>query len=507
MPELPEVERARKLIEETCKGYKIAHVDTHEDKIVYTGGITHEDYAKALVGRTITGCSRKGKMLWMDLSGEGPLPVMHFGMNGMLMLKGREPDWYMRKPKRRQEDKRVWPPPKYVKFLLKLEPQESSVSSEPQELAFLDSRRLGKLRLVPQPALDHPPISDLGFDPYLSPPTLEEFTTLLRARPRSTIKGLIMDQSFSAGVGNWVADEILHLARVHPAAPAGMLADAQVETVWKSMKDVVNIAVEANADHSKFPKHWLFSWRWSKGKKDKNRKTKDDAGGMLLVGSFQASIHQWFSRLVEQPDGSPATLKFITVGGRTSAYIEELQVLPEGVVYKEPVKRGKVKKGDDAGLSSEDLSDAPLEETVVKESSDKPVKRKRVTKKKSATAVKQEEGVDSGLSSDLSEADELGTDAEVKPSEAVLSNAGNTKPTVSAIGSKRKRAIPKHEGDTDAKSEEKPAVPDKKKRKVPARRGRGDRDAKDAASSPKRRKRVTEREQDSSDLSSLSGQD
>lgn len=39
-----EVERARKLIEETCKGYKIAHVDTHEDKIVYTGGITHEDY-------------------------------------------------------------------------------------------------------------------------------------------------------------------------------------------------------------------------------------------------------------------------------------------------------------------------------------------------------------------------------------------------------------------------------------------------------------------------------
>lgn len=63
-----------------------------------------------------------------------------------------------------------------------------------------------------------------------------------------------MDQSFSAGVGNWVADEILHLARVHPAAPAGMLADAQVEAVWKSMKDVVNIAVEANADHSKFPK-------------------------------------------------------------------------------------------------------------------------------------------------------------------------------------------------------------------------------------------------------------
>ena len=43
----PEVERARKLIEETCTGYKIAHVDTFEDKIVYTGGIAHEDYVRS----------------------------------------------------------------------------------------------------------------------------------------------------------------------------------------------------------------------------------------------------------------------------------------------------------------------------------------------------------------------------------------------------------------------------------------------------------------------------
>jgi formamidopyrimidine-DNA glycosylase len=63
-----------------------------------------------------------------------------------------------------------------------------------------------------------------------------------------------MDQSFSAGVGNWVADEILHLARVHPATPAGMLTDEQVEAMWTSMKEVVNTAVEVNADHSKFPK-------------------------------------------------------------------------------------------------------------------------------------------------------------------------------------------------------------------------------------------------------------
>ena len=122
------------------------------------------------------------------------------------------------------------------------------------EVAPSKARRLGKLRLVPQPVEDHPPISELGFDPYLALPTIEEFTRLVRARPRSTIKGLIMDQSFSAGVGNWVADEILHLARVHPAIPAGMLTEFQLEAMWTQMKEVVNTAVEANADHSKFPK-------------------------------------------------------------------------------------------------------------------------------------------------------------------------------------------------------------------------------------------------------------
>jgi len=79
-------------------------------------------------------------------------------------------------------------------------------TGEPLELAFIDPRRLGRLRLVPHPVTDHPPLSELGFDPVLSHPTLDEFKDLL-ARKKGTIKGVIMDQAFSAGVGNWVADE------------------------------------------------------------------------------------------------------------------------------------------------------------------------------------------------------------------------------------------------------------------------------------------------------------
>ena len=77
------------------------------------------------------------------------------------------------------------------------------MESETLELAFLDARRLGRIRLCAEP-LNEPPISKLGFDPILSMPTLEDFTPRVSKR-KAPIKAVLLDQSFSAGVGNWVA--------------------------------------------------------------------------------------------------------------------------------------------------------------------------------------------------------------------------------------------------------------------------------------------------------------
>jgi len=67
----------------------------------------------------------------------------------------------------------------------------------------MDARRLGRIRLCASPLAEHP-ISDLGFDPLLSMPSLEQFQELVLKRS-CPIKALLLDQSFSAGVGNWVA--------------------------------------------------------------------------------------------------------------------------------------------------------------------------------------------------------------------------------------------------------------------------------------------------------------
>ncbi|WWC86026.1 uncharacterized protein L201_000897 [Kwoniella dendrophila CBS 6074] len=426
MPELPEVERARKLIHETCKGYKIKSVDSTEDKIVYTGGDDHKAFAKEITGRTITGCERKGKTFWMTLSGKGRLPVMHFGMTGMVQIKGQEPTWYRRRPR---ENPKTWPPRRLTvcDSVLKLEPQPGSVGNEPVELAFIDGRRLGRLRLLPSPVTDHPPVSLLGFDPVLCHPTLEEFQDLI-AKKKGTTKGMIMDQAFSAGVGNWVADEVLYQARIHPSCPVNHLSAQNVKDLHHQLRAVTMKAVEVNADSRQFPEDWLFRWRWGKGKKQAKGKKKAEEAEQDHASDEEAGedIKPAGKDYLALPNGKPATIVYVEVGGRTTAVVEELQKMPEGVEIKPKISKGgkgsqskKRPQGNDSddgssGLTSEDEVTTPVKATTARQrnSSTKKVKqeikeeveensvqkastppsKRRKTNGKTVTTIKQERG-------------------------------------------------------------------------------------------------------------------
>ena len=90
MPELPEVESARELVEKHCLGSRIVSVTATEcgggprdglfdDKVVGEGA-SEESLTAALLGRTITAAHRRGKHMWIDLSGPGPSILFHFGM-------------------------------------------------------------------------------------------------------------------------------------------------------------------------------------------------------------------------------------------------------------------------------------------------------------------------------------------------------------------------------------------------------------------------------------------
>ncbi|MCA8961716.1 MAG: Fpg/Nei family DNA glycosylase, partial [Planctomycetes bacterium] len=130
------------------------------------------------------------------------------------------------------------------------------------QLVLTNARRLGRIRLRDDP-MNEPPIAELGFDPLLALPSPREFDALLGCRT-GTLKGLLLDQSFAAGVGNWVADEVLFQARLAPRRRVGSLSADERRRLRTGLRSVIRKAVDVDADKARFPKRWLFHHRWGK---------------------------------------------------------------------------------------------------------------------------------------------------------------------------------------------------------------------------------------------------
>lgn len=109
-----------------------------------------------------------------------------------------------------------------------------------------------------------------------------------------------MLQAFSAGIGNWVADEVLYQAKLYPEVKANSLTDAQIEDLHKAIKYVPEAAVEAEADHERFPPDWLFHVRWDGKKKNPqlngNHVDFLKVGGRVSLARLKSASHVQFSQ-------------------------------------------------------------------------------------------------------------------------------------------------------------------------------------------------------------------
>jgi formamidopyrimidine-DNA glycosylase len=182
----------------------------------------------------------------------------------------------------RKKPDSTWPP-RFTKLQL--------VFDDGGELVLADARRLGRIRLRQDPATE-PPISLLGFDAHRALPPLAPFRELVRVRS-APLKALLLDQSFAAGVGNWIADEVLYQARLDPRRPARSLTDAEIARMRTALKKVIDTSVRLSNDSDRYPRGWLFHRRWGK-----NPRAVTTSG---------------------------AQIRHITVGGRTTAWVPTLQ--------------------------------------------------------------------------------------------------------------------------------------------------------------------------------------
>ena len=266
MPELPEVERGRKIAESVARGRRIVRVRCAEDRIVYDG-VAPSTVQRRLRGRRVEAVHRHGKQLWFELD-EAPHPLFHFGMTGAFRVPNAAALPLASGPRVVRDE--PWPP-RFTKIHLHFD--------DGGELVMTNARRLGRIRLRRDPR-NESPLVDLGFDPLLSMPGPREFAELVTRR-RVTLKGLLMDQGFAAGVGNWIADEVLYQARLDPRRRADELDAAELRRLRRCLAEVVGKAVEVDADKSRFPRGWLFHHRW--GKNESARTARGEAVEFLTL--------------------------------------------------------------------------------------------------------------------------------------------------------------------------------------------------------------------------------
>jgi formamidopyrimidine-DNA glycosylase len=276
VPELPEVETARRAATAVAVGRRITGVVVADDPIVFEGRAPAR-VRGALLGRRVRAVRRHGKHFWFELD-RRPWLCVHFGMAGSLSTTRRRT---VRLRSSRERNDSAWPP-RFTRLVLEFE--------DGGALAIADGRRLGRIRLRRDPAAESP-VAGLGFDALRGLPSAGRFRALARARA-APVKALLLDQSFAAGVGNWIADEVLYQARIAPRRPARSLADAELDRLRARLRAVVATAVRVSADGDRFPRSWLFHRRW------------DRRPGVTARGD---------------------TIRWETIAGRTAAWVPAVQ--------------------------------------------------------------------------------------------------------------------------------------------------------------------------------------
>lgn len=224
MPELPEVETIVRGLRRLVSGKRIARFESLWERV--TEPERAEVVARRVVGARIVAARRRGKFAILELD-TGEALVVSLRMTGRLLFRaaGAKEDPFLRAR---------------ISF------------SGGDELRFTDVRKFGRIRAVPATSIangDGPqpktgPLHErLGPEPLARSFTIERFASLLRSRPRSRLKPLLLDQAFVAGMGNIYANEALFRARLHPLRTAGSLRRREIEGLHGAIQDTLRYAI------------------------------------------------------------------------------------------------------------------------------------------------------------------------------------------------------------------------------------------------------------------------
>src|ERR1035437_7388408 len=256
MPEFAEVEYFRKRWGQAAAGRRIIAVRLHPAAKIFRGA-NPAAIRRALNGAKFVSSEAQAKQMLFRFSGDAWLGI-HLGMSGELRV---EPAGYVAQ----KHDHLV------------LDTKRPGLSRvEGHALVFADPRMFGRVQF-------HRGAKAPAWWTKIAPPilsdtfTVEAVAIFLKRRARAPIKAVLLMQERFPGVGNWMADEILWRAAIHPKCRPGSLNPAEIKTLWRECGHVCRLALDTIAGRGNYlppdlnahiPRTWLFWHRWEDGGRD-----------------------------------------------------------------------------------------------------------------------------------------------------------------------------------------------------------------------------------------------
>ena len=270
MPELPEVETVKSVLEKVVNGRTIKKIDILRASSVPGD---KEQFVSSLTGEKFLSMSRIGKFLIFHLTNDKVI-ISHLRMEGKYYeLDEKEANT------------------KYARVVLHLD--------NGHKVCYDDSRCFGYMRLSNGSIyLKDKEIAKLGPEPWDA-----DVNKIMKQVKRSSlpIKSALLSQTLMTGLGNIYVDETLFAANIHPLIPANKINKQQWELIKKEASRILKEAIVSGGST-----------------------IKSYHPGKDIDGNFQSQLLAYGKAGTKCPKCG-STFRFIKVGGRGTTFCPHCQ--------------------------------------------------------------------------------------------------------------------------------------------------------------------------------------
>ncbi len=224
MPELPEVESVRRLLNKYIQDKIIISTKVHMPKIIAGKGAyrrdlpdTSQEFVTFCKERTITTVDRRAKNLIIRFDNKTCL-LVHFKMSGQLLY---------------YNSKEEFTGQKHIHIIWEL---------DKGFLVYKDVRQFGYVLPISDPDFLKDHFAGLGQEPLDAEFEYETFAKIVKSKTKS-LKKIFLDQDAVVGLGNIYADEVCFRCQVQPMRSGKSLDEIELQSLFEEIPIILNESI------------------------------------------------------------------------------------------------------------------------------------------------------------------------------------------------------------------------------------------------------------------------